>query len=359
VDQADRREGVQGIEDRSSKRRRRSKDRDGEGHRESGGCGAGCLSGWRILGLLLGAGWLYWLVRSLWRLCRSAGRDSAKRNDGTVPPWAYRQPDPLIYSQQYLQAQGLAVTWDNPDIHLELAATPGVPVDSHSLKPATDYIVVARVWNGATTAPALGLPVKVSYLEFGIGTTRHDVGQTGVDLAVKGAAGCPAFALVPWRTPATAGHYCLQVEVLWDDDANPANNMGQHNTDVKALNSPHATFTFPVRNDGADRRALAIQVDSYQIPPLEECPPAQRGSDGHDRRQELLDRHLREAWPIPSGWTVDAQPPEAVLAPGESVDVTVDITAPDGFLGRQQVNVRATSGPALIGGVTLYVDGSG
>jgi len=51
----------------------------------------------------------------------------------------------------------------NPDIHVELAATPGVPVDSHALKPDTDYLVVARIWNGSNTAPAPGLPIKVSY----------------------------------------------------------------------------------------------------------------------------------------------------------------------------------------------------
>ncbi len=31
----------------------------------------------------------------------------------------YRRPDPLIYDQYYLMAQGIAVSWDNPDIHVE------------------------------------------------------------------------------------------------------------------------------------------------------------------------------------------------------------------------------------------------
>ena len=84
-----------------------------------------------------------------------------------MPAWAYRQPDPLIYSQPFLQAQGLAVTWDNPDIHVELASAPGIPVDSHSLSPDTNYVVVARIWNGSTTAPAVRLPVKVSYSSSG------------------------------------------------------------------------------------------------------------------------------------------------------------------------------------------------
>src|SRR6478672_3687816 len=116
----------------------------------------------RLLWLALAAAWLGWLLRGLVRLCRLTHRDRDKPADGVVPPWAYRQPDPMIYSQQFLQAQGLAVTWDNPDIHVELAANPGVPVDPHALLPDTDYLVVARIWNGSTTAPAPGLPVKVS-----------------------------------------------------------------------------------------------------------------------------------------------------------------------------------------------------
>lgn len=88
-------------------------------------------------------------------------------------PWVYRQPDPLIYSQQYLQSLGLAVTWHNPDIHLERPSAPGVEVDSNKLDPDTEYVVVAHVWNSSTTAAAVDMPVKLSYLSFGIGTTNR------------------------------------------------------------------------------------------------------------------------------------------------------------------------------------------
>jgi hypothetical protein len=304
---------------------------------------------------LLSAGWLFWLVRSLARLCRAARRSKDRPGDGTVPSWAYREPDPLIYSQQYLQAQGLAVTWDNPDIHLELPGHPGIAVPSHSLAPDTDYVVVARIWNGSTTAPAIDLPVEVSYLEFGIGTIRHDVGLTTVDLPVKAAPGCPAFAHVPWRTPAAPGHYCLQVELLWPDDANPANNMGQHNTDVKRLNSPRSQFTFPVRNDRETPRLMRLMADAYELPPPEPCPPA--GGDERNPRVRL-ERHRPSAWPIPEGWNVSLDPDEAQLDRGESTTVTVDLTAPEGFRGRQVVNVLAYGERELIGGVTLYVEGS-
>ncbi|GGT26744.1 hypothetical protein GCM10014713_19960 [Streptomyces purpureus] len=303
----------------------------------------------QLLWLLLVLGWVGWLLKELRRLCRLAGREVPRPADGVVPPWAYRQPDPLIYSQQYLDAQGLAFTWDNPDIHVELASAPGTPVDAHALQPDTDHVVVARIWNGSTTGPAPGLPVRVSYLAFGVGTTRHDIGMTKVDLPVKAASGCPAFASVPWRTPAAAGHYCLQVELLWDDDAEPGNNLGQSNTDVKALNSPHAAFTFPLRNDRANRAVVTLTADGYAIPPVEPC--------GQDRSP--LDRHRPERWPVPRGWQVAVEPSRTELAPGEETEVTVDVTAPDGFAGRQAINVRAGTDNGLLGGVTLYVDGTG
>jgi hypothetical protein len=299
--------------------------------------------------------WVLWLLWSVLRIARIScrSRNDDRGTEGVVPPWAYRQPDPLIYSQQYLQSVGLAVTWDNPDIHVELPG--GGVVDSHALQPNTDYLVVARVWNGSTTAPAPGLPVKVSYLSFGIGTTRHDVGVTAVDLPVKGAVGCPAIASVPWRTPSTAGHYCLQVELQWDDDINPGNNMGQHNTDVKPLNSPHARFDLTVRNDTAERARILVSVDSYQIPDPPECSDER----GRGEQRARLARHQRDRWPLPAGWRVELDPSDAILRPGDQTVVAVNVTAVDGFIGRQGINVQAEANGVLLGGVTLYVDGTG
>src|SRR5207237_1437355 len=133
-----------------------------------------------------------------------------------IPPKIYRRPDPLIYDQYYLMAQGLAVTWDNPDI--QLYDKIGNPVSSIALVAGQPYTVRARIWNGSLDAPAVNMPVRFSYLEFGIGTINHLLGETTVDLPVKGAAGCPAYADMPW-TPPSAGHFCLQVELAWDDDA--------------------------------------------------------------------------------------------------------------------------------------------
>jgi hypothetical protein len=281
-----------------------------------------------------------------------------------IPSRVYRRPDPMIYSQQYLMAQGLAVTWDNPDIHLELD---GVPVGSSSLLAGTEYDVVARIWNGSTNAPVVDLPVQFSYFDFGIGGASIPLGLTTVDLPVKGAPGCPAYAHMKWTTPPTAGHYCLQVRLIWADDANPFNNLGQENTNVKPLNSPHAAFTFPVRNRTAGSQQLHLEADAYQLPPQDICPPDPPPSTSAGRRGTRVEqvdeqvraarlaRHRRERYSLPEGWRVAIEPATFELVPDDERSVTVDITAPDGFSGQQAINVYAFEGVHLVGGVTLYV----
>jgi hypothetical protein len=267
----------------------------------------------------------------------------------------------MIYAQHFLMDQGIAVTWDNPDIHLERG---GTPVLSSDLAANTEYDVVARIWNGSLDAPAVNLPVTFSYLAFGIGTVSVPIGRTLVDLPVRGAPGSPVEARMRWTTPSAPGHYCLQVELAWGDDANPLNNLGQENTDVRALNSPHAALTFPVRNGGLRTRLLMLDVDAYAIPERPRCDPEERvpsprlTQDARDRRRrETVARHDRSAFPVPEGWSVRLEPNEIRLEPGEERDVTVSITAPDGFSGRQTFNVNAFDDSKLVGGVTLTVEG--
>ncbi|GAC1404143.1 MAG: hypothetical protein NVSMB52_17960 [Chloroflexota bacterium] len=332
-------------------------------------------SGW--LGLLLVVLWWLLGLLQLRRLgpLRGRGDDESSEvaGEGTpgcqrVPADVYRRPDPMIYSQSYLMSQGLAVTWDNPDIHLERS---GIPVPSSELLANTEYEVVARIWNGSNQAPAVNLPIRFSYLSFGIGTVSHLLNENGpnetrVDLPVNGAVGHPAIARIPWKTPATPGHYCLQVEALWADDANPRNNLGQENTDVKSLNSPHASFTFPVRNNNLWAGTLRLEMDAYEIPERRRCDPRQIADvptmseqEVAEHRRDALAHHSRQTHPVPDGWEVVVEPRELRLQPGEQHDVTVDINAPDGFVGRQALNVNGFDGLQLVGGVTLYVDGSG
>jgi hypothetical protein len=278
-----------------------------------------------------------------------------------IPPHIYRRPDPMIYDQRYLMSQGLAVTWINPDVAIEQA---GVPVDPSSLTPSTSYDVVARIWNGSTNAPAIGLPVDFSYLSFGVGTQKHPIGTTHVNLGAKGAPGCPTFATQSWTTPAAPGHYCLLIELVWPDDANPLNNVGQSNTDVKKLNSPHAAFAFDAENTEDATHTYRFAVDAYALPQRPGCgdqPPAKTPvpNDGEIRARvdAVRKEHDPAAFPVPDDWMVTVEPSEVQLEGGATREVTVDVTAPDGFAGSKQFNVNAFDERGrLVGGVSLIVE---
>ncbi|MDK3074719.1 hypothetical protein QO034_16630 [Sedimentitalea sp. JM2-8] len=301
---------------------------------------------------------------------RRGARAGCPPKCGRVPPDIYRRADPLIYSQRYLMEQGLSVTWDNPDIQLY---ENGNPVSSSSLKPGTDYEVRATIWNNSTKAPAVGLGVDFYFHDFGIGPQPIVIGTDTVTLPVKGAPGHPATARTIWRTPGAPGHYCLKVQLNWAEDANFKNNLGQENTNVGTAQSP-AVFTFPVRNEDTVRRSLRLIADAYTIPPPVDCreKPDKTDSDKrfprlatapvHNEYSEKLpdwafarSRHGPSAHPIPNGWSVGIAPETLDLDGGESQDVKVSITPPDGWKGRQAINVNALMGADLRGGVTLYV----
>ena len=137
-----------------------------------------------------------------WRSREGKGRVVATSNCVPIYNPAFVKPDPLIYDQYYLTSLGLAVTWDNPDIQLYLN---GAAVSSSLLAPGTTYEVVAQIWNNSTDSPAVAMPVSFSFLEFGISTVSVPIGSTQVNLGVKGGAGCPAYATMPWTTPTTPG----------------------------------------------------------------------------------------------------------------------------------------------------------
>ena len=166
---------------------------------------------------------------------------------------------------------------------------------------------------------------------------------------------------MPWKPPHD-GHFCLQVELIWPDDANPDNNFGQENTQVKKLNSPHAAFTFPVRNEAHEARTLRLEADSYTLGARRRCPPDERAAtpmltpgEVEQHQRQALQEHSRAGHPLPEGWQVRIEPRELRLRAGEQRDVTVDVTAPDGFSGLKSINVNAFDGDTLAGGVTLSV----
>jgi hypothetical protein len=326
--------------------------------------------------------WLRDIADIVRRLIEKRRRNKGLRDDrrgrplhcrprcAVVPPVVYRRADPLIYSQQYLMEQGLAVTWDNPDIQLY---ENGVPVSSGALKPGTTYDIGVTIWNNSLDAPAVGMPVQFGFQSFGVGAALTPIGTQIVDLPVKGAPGHPAHAKQTWTTPSTPGHYCIKVGLIWADDANPKNNIGQENTNVVAATSP-AVFTFPVRNDDTIRKAIRMTADAYQIPARMPCheKPGKGDSDRrhptHRQRGTFVPPSEREAdwtlarvrhdpatFPVPPDWSVQIEPKEFTLDAGAAQDVTVTITPPDPFRGTKAFNVSALYRDDLLGGVTLIV----
>ena len=254
-------------------------------------------------------------------------------------------------------SQGLAVTWDNPDIQIFRG---GTPVASGDLKPDTVYEVRATIWNGSFDAPALGLPVSLTSMSFGIGAAETFVDATAVDLPAKGVVGHPATAKLRWRTPAEEGHYCLRVRLDWLDDANPANNLGQENTDVRSPKSP-ALFKVPLRNERGHTRRFDLTVDAYQTRAPMPCVPDKRSYEGRREESEARWRaarvsHARSAFPVPVGWTVQVVPQSVELEADAEQVLEVSIEPPPGFTGRQGFNLSADCEGDLIGGVTLYVE---
>jgi hypothetical protein len=100
-------------------------------------------------------------------------RENSGPGSAHLPATIYKRPDPLIYSQAYLMARGLAVTWDNPDIWLtELPAPDGtlVPVASNNL--VADHVYrIDR--DGARNACRRAADQRPRYRRRASGRRRH------------------------------------------------------------------------------------------------------------------------------------------------------------------------------------------
>jgi hypothetical protein len=296
--------------------------------------------------------WAHWLwacreLAVIWRRHagpRNDGLDRRVRRSRCVPinHATFRIPDPLLYAQSYLISLDLAVTWDNPDIEIR---RDNKPVSSSDLEPDTDYEIVARIWNGSVDAPVIEMPVHFSFLSFGIGTLSNAIGSTKITIGVKGSANQPAVARMPWRTPALPGHYCIQVLLDPIDDINYHNNLGQENTQIRRAESP-ALFNFQLRNNTRRRQRYHFMADGYALGRPEPC--GERDLD----REERMARH-RRATHLPAGWAVELTPRTPTLEPAQEVSVSVRVTTPSEWVGRQHVNINAYHEHSFAGGVTL------
>jgi hypothetical protein len=316
------------------------------------------------------------IVVLILRLCKLHRRYGGKQPIDClpIPSGVYLQPDASIYSQQYLMSRGMAVTWDNPDVKL----TDGLNnvVASHDLQPSTSYTVTATIHNRKNDAPVPSMPVVFSLVSFGIsGPSVQSIGSTVVDLPVRGALGEPAQAAITWTTPPAPGHYCIIIEALVTNDANPLDNVGQHNTVIQGvINSQTIVLKVPIRNILQGPRTFAVQLHSYHLP----AHPIVRGglsgraqaassearprTSGGPRESDatLLARVVAanrpELFPAPPEWTPAISQSSVVLDPGQTVELeftaTVPSSAPVGLRQPFHISVTEKSTNRPIGGVT-------
>lgn len=216
---------------------------------------------------------LLWLLGLLTLLCRRRWHDQEKYKKQKcieIPPDVARRPDPCIYSQPYLAAKGMAVTWDNPDIQITLPSS--VPVSSGELQADTDYLVQATIHNASFDA-AIGVEVRCLYRPWSFDSPDRvpvEIDANG-DPAVRIVHIPPwgqQLATFTWRTPHVAEgqeHFCIQVECFHAADREPNNNLGQENTKVQATAS-ETRLMVPLFNRRQEAREFRISADEYRIP---------------------------------------------------------------------------------------------
>ncbi len=286
-----------------------------------------------------------------------------------IPSGVWLQPDAYLYSQPALMAMGIAVTWDNPDVRIIDGA--GNTVGSHDLLPSTDYRVQATIYNRSPAAPAPAMPVLFAPMGFGAGAPPMKPIQTTIDLPVQGAPGEPALAEAIWTTPATPGHYCIVITAIWSDDANPIDNVGQHNTVIRgARPGERLIIKVPVFGPIDGRMKLLAAVDAYTLPghPVpggeglrrrqRESPGDGRSTDD-ERLAEIVAADARGRFPAPDAWQAKVTPGEVDLEAGAQLELEFELTAPpDAIAGSEQrFNVVVTDAETggLVGGVTVVV----
>lgn len=336
-----------------------------------------------------------------------------------VPPDVSRAPDPCLYSQTYLMAQGISVTWDNPDI--QITTLLGVPVESSALEPDTDYLVNAEIHNASFDA-AIGVEVICVYRPWSFGNEdRVPVETDGDGNAAIRVLNIGAWesrkASFKWTTPALQPgddreHYCIQVECFHPADREPNNNIGQENTNVVRTTSP-ATIDIPLQNLRDIQQTIRFEVDEYTIPAdkiemalarvdrISSAPqrrlyrssiksdretrgqigsairgahirintPSRPGSrermysvHGYSVGSELRKSNRRGGFPINNKWSVklnQTKDLEIILDPHASKTVTVEIEPDSTVASGENMNININAfneDDTLLGGVTLTVE---
>jgi hypothetical protein len=272
-----------------------------------------------------------------------------------LPARIITRPDPCIYSQFMLMQLHLPVTWANPDVTIFLG---GVPQDTFHLIADTLYDVQITVHNSSHDQPADNTQVSVGWIEFGAGgQILHPITKLVTNIPVW-----PGVSVlhVPWRTPPTPGHFCIDIRLYHPRDANPANNHGWNNTQVYAAHSPAVT----------SMRVFNRWVAGAPIPP-KQALAAQSGARAGvpwNLVEVTVDSYIfhdaygREAHPDqmfaprPPAWPVKIDPATFHFEPHETYrDVAITIDAPSGAGPSENFNISAHQGGAPLGGITVLV----
>lgn len=334
--------------------------------------------------------WLRRMIALVLAIMGRAERRKTKRDRGCIRPPGdvLARPDPFIYSQFWLEQRGIAYTWDNPDFAL-VDPDSGLAVDSHRLQPSKRYRVEMTIHNGSLMA-AIGTTVTLDVLTFGAGTPPVAApGTVGLDVPAAGSA----VAAVDWTTPPTPGHYCLRATVAHHDDANPQNNIGQHNTDVAVPASPERRVEFMIaaRRDDEREDEVEVTVDGYELPAEPTCAATYEERRTHAHRERVQREHDPTRFPVAQVLAprlvvgdrthdfeaprrpddqrgavthVAARKPAAaarraatrVAHRGGELAVALVVDPPPAGEGRKAVNVNVFDSGRLIGGVTAYVE---
>lgn len=227
--------------------------------------------------------WLVeWYLRARRRDTLYPGEDEEEKC-GKIPESVVRRPDPCLYSQRLLRSKGLPVTWDNPDVWVAPADDPGnVLPDSYHLEADTEYVVTVQVHNASATDPAIGTGVRLRYRPWSFNSPDEVPVETDADgdEVVRHAHVPPMGSdevQFRWHTPSLAPdedskHFCLLASVHHPMDTNPANNVGQENTNVYRSENPgpprpgeRVEFDVPLFNDADEGRRFRFDVEAYEV----------------------------------------------------------------------------------------------
>lgn len=189
--------------------------------------------------------------------CAKGRRDADPSKDPVPPSPTRRQPDPWMYSQDWARTIGDPVTWDNPSVTIWDPATMSEE-SRFDVIANRDYRLMVEIQNGSNVAPVpvacLGATLTCYMKVFGIGGIIEEwLLPPNAPLAIPTipATNPPLSAVVvefDFR-PATAGHRCLVFIIHHSDDANPANNKGQHNLEVIDVSQGQQfSYSVPVWN---------------------------------------------------------------------------------------------------------------